>query len=257
MKIITVLTDFGYQDPYVGIMKGVMLNINPDLNIVDISHNVPSFSIRHAAFSVFSYYKYFPEDTIHLIVVDPGVGSKRKAIGARIDNRYFILPDNGIITYIWYYGKEKEAYVIENEKYFLKPVSNTFHGRDIFSPAASYLSRGIALKEFGPLLDKPILFSFYAPKKYDNRIEGEVIYTDKFGNVITNISREMLPTNKAFCVEIKNEKICKFVRFYGEAKEGERVSIVGSTGLLELSQNQESLKTSLNIRIGDKVKIVF
>ncbi len=256
MKIITILTDFGYQDPYVGIMKGVMLKISPQTALVDISHDVPSFGIRHAAFSLFSYYRYFPENSIHLIVVDPGVGSERKAIVAKIDHYYFVLPDNGIISYVWHAGKEKIAYVLENKKYFLTPVSHTFHGRDIFSPVAAYIARDIPLKEFGPLLEKPDLFPFLHPKRGKDGLEGEVIYTDKFGNIVTDIEKKDILSFKRFYIKVRGVRIDKLVKYYGETKRGERFGIFGSTGFLELSENQGNLSRSLNVSIGDKVDII-
>ncbi len=257
MSIITLLTDFGYQDPYVGIMKGVVSTINPDAIILDIAHDVPSFSVRHAAFSLFSYYKYYPKNTVHLVVVDPGVGSNRKAIAAKIDGNYYVLPDNGIITYIWKEGEAKEAYSLENKKYFLLPLSNTFHGRDIFSPVAAYISKGIDIKEFGPKIEKPVLFSIRSAEKRGNKITGEIIYTDKFGNAVANIPRELFDGESAFYVNIKKQKIYNFAHFYGEYKIKEKFSIFGSTEYLELSMNQGSIVDELKIKIGDPIEVVF
>lgn len=257
--IITVLTDFGYMDPYVGIMKGVMAKINPKAKIIDISHDVPSFSIKHAAFSLFSYYRYFPDHTVHLVVVDPGVGSKRKAIVTKIDKRYFVLPDNGVISYVWENekGKDKKVFNIENEKYFLHPVSNTFHGRDIFAPIAAHISRNIGIEEFGKELEDPVLFPFPKPYIKDNILHGEVIYIDKFGTVVTNIKRDLLDGKELFCAEIKTHRICNFANYYGEYKEREEFMIFGSSNFLELSINRGSFSKKLKVNIGDEVKVIF
>ncbi len=258
MSTITILTDFGYQDPYVGVMKGVILSIFPGANIVDISHDIPSFSIKHAAFSLFSYYKYFPENTVHLIVVDPGVGSLRKAIVVEAGNRYFVLPDNGIITYVWNHEEKKRAYILENDKYFLKPVSNTFHGRDIFSPVSAYLSKGVDIENFGPSLDLPVLLPPLTLKREKGCISGEIIYIDKFGNAVTNIEKDLIPKESPnLCIKIKDVCIQRILQYYGEAAKGERFGIFGSTNFLELSENQGKLSGSINLKIGDRVQVIF
>ncbi len=257
MKMVTILTDFGYQDPYVGVMKGVISNIDPEIKIVDISHDIPSFGIKHAAFSLFSYYKYFPLGTVHLIVVDPGVGSERRAIALKIDGMYFVLPDNGIISYVWERGRDKKAYTLENQDYFLKPISNTFHGRDIFSPVAAYLAKGINIESVGSFLSTPVLFPFPMPKRKGHILYGEVIYTDKFGNVVTNIKKEDLSPGSSFTINLNYTYIKRIVKYYGEAEKGERFGIFGSTGFLELSENQGRLSDSLGAKIGDKIEVIF
>ncbi len=256
MSTITVLTDFGYQDPYVGIMKGVIINIFPGVKILDISHDIPSFSIKHTAFSLFSYYKYFPKGTIHLVVVDPGVGSLRKAIVVEAGDRYFVLPDNGIITYVWNHEEKKKAYILENEKYFLKPISNTFHGRDIFSPVAAYIAKGVNIEEFGSSLDTPLLLPPLTLKKEKSYILGEIIYIDKFGNAVTNIEKSLISRNIS-CIRVKDLCIKRILRYYGEAEKGEKFGLFGSTNFLELSENQGKLSDSMNLEIGDKVQIIF
>ncbi len=256
MSTITILTDFGNQDPYVGIMKGVILNIFPSINLVDISHDIPSFSIKHAAFSLFSYYRYFPEGAVHLVVVDPGVGSFRKAIVVEAGNRYFVLPDNGIITYVWNHEEKKKAYILENEKYFLKPISNTFHGRDIFSPVAAYTAKGVNIEEFGSPLKAPFLLPPLTLKKEKSSILGEIIYIDKFGNAVTNIEKGLISKNVS-CIKVKDFCIKRILRYYGEAEKGEKFGIFGSMNFLELSENQEKLSDSMNLNIGDEVQVIF
>ena len=212
-SIITLLTDFGTKDFYVGVMKGVIYDINPSVLISDISHDIPTFGIKFAAFSLFTYWKYYPPDTIHLVVVDPGVGSERGAIVSKIDNHYFVLPDNGIISYIWKEGTNKQIYRIENEKFFHKPVSSTFHGRDIFAPVSAYLSKNVNITEFGEKIDNPILFDLPMPiiyKNYIDQTDGSLwlkVTTKPENNASVNINKRYWQVEKSADFKLPSLKI--------------------------------------------------
>ena len=194
MKTITLLTDFGTKDPYVGIMKGVILSTNPDVRIVDITHEVDPQDVREGAFLVEEYYRYFEKGTIHVAVVDPTVGSDRKPIVFSKDGYFFIGPDNGLFTLL--YDDNVRAYAIENRRYMLKEISATFHGRDIFAPAAAYLSSGVHLSMFGSVVQDPVRLPDLLPTVKENVLHGEVVRFDRFGNAITNILGNHCP---GFC----------------------------------------------------------
>lgn len=190
MKIIALLTDFGYKDNFVGIMKGVILGINPQVNLVDISHGVKPQSIFEAYFLLKNSYKFFPKGTIFVAVVDPGVGSKRKSILIETNDYFFIGPDNGIFSFLESH-EIKNIVHLTNKEYFLKPVSSTFHGRDIFAPAAGFLSKGVSPEELGTLIKSIKRVEIPKPRIEKDKLVGEIIYIDGFGNLISNISREV------------------------------------------------------------------
>ena len=193
-KIITLLTDFGTRDGFVAAMKGVILNINPKIQIVDISHEVPPQDINCANFILYSYYRYFPKGTIHLCVIDPGVGTKRQILCVRTENYYFLAPDNGLLSLVLNEEKVRKIVSLSNRKYFLKPISATFHGRDIFASAAAHLSCGLKMEKLGERVSNLYLLKEAIPtiSKRGTSLEGEIIHIDRFGNLVTNI------TNKVF-----------------------------------------------------------
>ncbi len=194
LHIVTLLTDFGLKDHFVSAMKGVMLGLNPDLHFVDITHLIHPQDVRSAAFVLGQAYPYFPANTVHLAVVDPGVGSARKAIAVSAGGQYFVAPDNGILTYVLEREADALAYEITADHYFRKPVSTTFHGRDIFAPVAAWITRNISLFQFGPQLENPVRLSFPQVKKVrDNLIQAAILSVDHFGNLITNLKPEDLP----------------------------------------------------------------
>lgn len=249
-RIVTLTTDFGIEDHYVGVMKGVILSINSEVNVVDITHNVDSHSIVPAAFIIKNSYKYFPKNTIHVVVIDPGVGSDRKAILVCFNNHFFIGPDNGVFSLIFQSTSNCEVYQLENEKYFLENISSTFHGRDIFSPAAAYLSKEVAPNDFGKKLTNPHTIELNEYTLEDTEIRGEVIYTDKFGNLVTNIPSNIV--NKDSEITIGDKKIQGVSNYYSQVKAGKLLAIAGSSGYLEISINQGNAgdmfdKSKLNI----------
>ena len=192
-RIITLTTDFGTSDAYVGIMKGVILSINPNARVVDVTHAIPPQDIYEAAFSIYAAHSYFPKGTIHIIVVDPGVGSDRQAIVCQTESAFFVCPDNGVLSYLLQSVENEEkqpvdAVAIQNSAYYLSEVSNTFHGRDIFAPVAAHLSLGVPLDDIGPPAQTLVQLPIQVPELSGNTLTGQIVKIDRFGNAITNIS---------------------------------------------------------------------
>ena len=276
--IITLTTDFGTSDVYVGLMKGVILNINPNVQIVDITHAIPPQNIHEAAFTIQAAYRYFPKGTIHVIVVDPGVGSERQAIVCQTDRAFFVCPNNGVLSYLLQDIEAEgicapEAVVIENPDYLLPQVSNTFHGRDIFAPAAAHLSLGIPLAQIGIPTHNLIRFPAPAICISEDILTGQIINVDSFGNLITNISENALA---AFLLSSKSNKntvgqldkcamsakfeimagytsLKKLNISYAESEAGEPLAIIGSFGALEIAVNMGNAQTQLGLKKGDTV----
>ncbi|MFH1578451.1 MAG: SAM-dependent chlorinase/fluorinase [Candidatus Omnitrophota bacterium] len=242
---ITLLTDFGLSDNFAGVVKGVIYAINPKVKIIDICHNIRPGDIFQAAFLLKSSYQYFPPGTIHLVVVDPGVGSKRRIIIAKTKRYYFIGPDNGVLSLALGTGDQVSNIVcLDNQNFFLKPVSHTFHGRDIFAPVAAYLSRGIDLVKFGRPQKKYREINFPQPRiisqagKNRKALEGEIIYIDRFGNLITNISREAFEifiAKKKFRISLGKKAINRISKNYLATGKNKPLAIFGSYGNLEIS----------------------
>lgn len=258
-KVITLLTDFGERDPYVASMKGVILGINPEAKIVDITHQIPPQDILEAAYTLFTSYRYFPKGTIHIIVVDPGVGSRRRIIALKTENYIFIAPDNGVLSLILKKKKIKEIIEITNEKYFLKPVSDTFHGRDIFSPVAAYLSRGTPLRNLGKKIKKIKELKIATPEIKKGKLIGRIIHIDRFGNLVTNVDREILSKlkikNEKAKIEIGKRKIAGVKRSYVSVGKGELLALFGSSGFLEVSVNLGNASKVLGVKRGEKIEV--
>ena len=257
-RIITLMTDFGTSDHYVGVMKGVMLNINPQAQIVDITHTIPAQDVHGAAFLIDSAYRYFPTGTIHVIVVDPGVGSERRAIVCQTETAYFVCPDNGILTHILHNEKPVHTVAVENSTYFLPQVSNTFHGRDIFAPVAAHLSRGVSIGKLGSLIKQPVQLPIPKPQVTDKAIIGQVIWIDSFGNLVTNISHEILESLEGrdnVVIRAGGAEIDCLNRSYAESAVGEVLAIVGSFNRLEISINQGNAAQVLGLNRGDTITI--
>jgi len=257
-RVITLMTDFGTSDHYVGVMKGVILNINPQVEIVDITHTIPPQDIHGAAFLIDSAYRYFPTGTIHVIVVDPGVGSDRRAIVCRTETAYFICPDNGILTHILHGEEQVRTITVENSAYFLPQVSNTFHGRDIFAPVAAHLSRGVPIGKMGSPVAHPIQLPVPKPQLTDKTVIGQVIWIDSFGNLVTNISHEILESlegRDSVAIRAGSVEIDCLNRSYTESAVGEALAIVGSFNRLEISINQGNAAQALGLKRGDTITI--
>ncbi|MEA2089488.1 MAG: SAM-dependent chlorinase/fluorinase, partial [Thermoproteota archaeon] len=259
--IITLLSDFGLKDPYVAEMKAVILSICPEAHIVDISHEIEKFNVRMGAFVLASASPYFPKDAVHMAVVDPGVGTKRRSIIVETTRDCFVGPDNGLLTLAAYRHGIHHIYTITNPKYMLPQVSKTFHGRDIFAPAAAYLAKGCAPSEFGPEIRDYIFPKFAKPYEKENKLQGEVLHVDGFGNIITNISRKDLENKKIhegekLQVNLKRRSLTlKFCSAYGEEKPKKPLAVIGSSGFMEISVNQGNAAEFFKIRVGDNVSI--
>ena len=258
VRVITLMTDFGTSDHYVGVMKGVILNINPQVQIVDVTHAIPPQDVSGAAFLIDSAYRYFPTGTIHVIVVDPGVGSERRAIVCQTETAYFVCPDNGILTHILRDEERIHTVAVENSAYFLSQVSNTFHGRDIFAPVAAHLSRGVPIDKLGSPVAQPVQLPIPKPQLTDKAIIGQVIWIDSFGNLVTNISHEILQVLEGrdnVVIHAGSAEIDHLNRSYTESAVGEALAIVGSFNRLEISINQGNAAQVLGLKRGDTITI--
>jgi S-adenosyl-L-methionine hydrolase (adenosine-forming) len=266
-NIITLTTDFGLSDAYVASVKGVILNINPQAVIVDICNTVKPQNIGEAAFILGTAHKYFPEGTIHLAVVDPGVGTKRRAVVLKTPAGSFVAPDNGLLSYIFDDFKARPlaagtvktnhnlaAFSITNSKFWRKPVSSTFHGRDIFGPVAAYLSLGTPAGEFGrPLKTLKVLPSARPKPTSGGHLIGSVIHIDNFGNLVANIKKSDLPHGKTISISIAGKQIRGLSYTYAEAED--LLALIGSTGYVEVSLKNGSAAGFLGVGTGDKVNI--
>ena len=245
MTAITLLTDFGTADYFVGAMKGVILSINPEAVIADITHEIPAQDVAAGAFQLLAAYATFPTGTIHVAVVDPGVGSERRPIVVNAGGYFFVGPDNGIFTYVYEREPAFEVTHVTETRYFRHPVSTTFHGRDIFAPVAAALSTRIDLSSLGTRISDPIRLSTLTGP--------QVIHIDHFGNLITNITRDQFHGRK---LAINGQVISSFRKFFGAAPGDEPFGIWGSAGLLEIAVNGGSAAESLGVKRGDEVQIL-
>ena len=257
--LITLTTDFGLSDYYVGAMKGVMLSICPRARIVDISHGVTAYEIAEAAFLLAQSYRCFPSGTVHLVVVDPGVGTSRRPILAQAAGQSFIAPDNGVLSMI--YAREKhKVRVISEPRYFLQPVSNTFHGRDIFAPAAAHLAAGVAPARFGKLIVDYLRMDFDKPVRTAKRAwTGAILKVDRFGNMVTNFSVTDFPdlARRSFEMAVGTRRIRVLARHYEECGPGEPFLIVGSAGYYEISVGQNSAAELLGCAAGSPLELTL
>ncbi|MGI8467274.1 MAG: SAM hydrolase/SAM-dependent halogenase family protein [Pyrinomonadaceae bacterium] len=253
--IITLLTDFGTRDYFVGAMKGVILSVNENASIVDITHEIAPQNIRAAAFTLKNYYKNFLQGTIHVCVVDPGVGSNRRAILVETEDYCFVAPDNGLLSFVLAEQENFRAFELNNTEFFHYPVSQTFHGRDIFAPVAAHLSNGVLPEELGTEIDDLATFEISVPRAVgETKIEVEIIHIDHFGNLVTNLKAEDLP--EKFYLEAGENRIERHQRFFTEAEKSEIFSITGSAGFLEIAAFQDSAEKLLNAKTGEKVYLI-
>lgn len=253
--VITLLTDFGVQDGYVASMKGVILEICPNARLIDISHVIAPQDVRSASFVLFTCYEYFPRGTIHLAVVDPGVGTERAAIAVRTNSFFFVGPDNGIFSFVLKNETAWEARKLENERFRKTPVSDTFHGRDIFAPAAAHIARGARFEAFGPPYE-PILAGWSEPYVSKEEIRGEVIHIDRFGNSITNVTLKTLESRgpaRDWSVHAGKTVIRSVELTYAKAGKGEALALSGSNGFIEIAINQGSAAAELGLHRGTEV----
>ena len=264
--IVTLTTDFGLRDPFVGIMKGVILSLNPEVELVDLSHQISAQGILDGAVTLLESYRFFPPGTIHLVVVDPGVGTERRPILARTLKYTFVAPDNGVLSLVVEREEAVEVRHITADQYFLKPVSNTFHGRDVLAPIAAWLSRGIEPDKFGAAITDYVRAAPGQPQRPQrtatNEVRGAVLKIDHFGNLITNLApedvREMFQESPPpFRIVVNGHETTRLASAYGQGGPVEVVAIPGSAGFLELAVNLGSAAESLGAGPGTDVLVVF
>ncbi|RLI39129.1 hypothetical protein DRO60_02075 [Candidatus Bathyarchaeota archaeon] len=259
--VITLTTDFGTRDPYVASMKGVLLSLCPGAVIIDIAHDIPKFDVRAGALVLAQASPWFPEGTVHVGVVDPGVGTERRAIVVETRRFFFVGPDNGLLMLAAKRDGIKAVYAVENEEFFLPRVSRTFHGRDVFAPVAARLASGMKASEVGPEVSDYMVPSFAEPRVEGDVASGEVMYVDGFGNVITNIPEEFLEAlgvsdGSKLAVKVGGRELeLRLCSAYGEVAPGELLAIVDSWGMLELAVNLGSAASVLHVKPGDEVKV--
>jgi len=273
--VITLTTDFGYDDPYVAAVKGAILNINPQATLVDVSHTIRPQDILQAAFILNGAYRYFPKQTIHVAIVDPGVGSERRGVILKAPSAIFVAPDNGILSYIIddlfsidgssvteethglteiVFKKGLEAAAITDPRFWRHPVSPTFHGRDIFAPVAAGLSLGISPYEFGEKINSLHVIPIVKPSlDPDGNVVAQVLHIDRFGNLITNIRSNSLP-GKNITIEVGGRRVQGMSDYYAQ---GEGImAVAGSSGYLEISLRDGSACDFLGVEVGDEVKAI-
>jgi hypothetical protein len=254
-RIVTLLTDFGTRDPFVGVMKGVILGICPDVRLVDLTHDVAPQDVLEAALVLESSARFFPGGTVHLAVVDPGVGSRRRALAISAAGQRFVGPDNGLFSAAlgepgWM------AVSLENPEYRLAEVSQTFHGRDIFAPAAAHLASGIALERFGPPVTDPMRLRFPDCRLENGVWIGEVIGADRFGNLVTSVTARRLGAPGAgWVVELDGRILGRLVSCYADGSEGEPTAIIGSSGRVEIFVRNANAQAVLGARRGTPVRV--
>lgn len=271
-KVLAFTTDFGSTDSYVAAMKGVALGIAPDLTLVDVTHEVPRHDIRHGAFLLGGVYRYFPPETVHVAVVDPGVGTSRKAVALVTPAGVFCVPDNGLLSYVLNdhltedqagleaaeFGEPVaipipdgcSAYELSNPAYRLEPVSDTFHGRDIFTPAAAHIASGLEPERLGEPLRELTILNLFTIERHGHAVEGRIIHVDRFGNVVTNIPADQLPQGD-IVVEVADTKIHGLSSTFADAAG--LLALIGSHGYLEIAENLGSAALRLGLGVGDAV----
>jgi len=262
-RTITLMSDFGLKDPFVAQMKGVIYSINDEVNIVDISHDIPAHLIREAAVTIGMSYSFFPQLTVHVCVVDPGVGSDRRPVIVAADNHYFVGPDNGIFSVILQNNRDAEVIHVTADHYFTKKESTTFHGRDIFAPVAAWLAKGVPITNFGePVRDFAMLNLPLPQRPTKNSLEGEIVYIDGFGNAITNISMADFGNVSRLEIMTKARVLCKGKQvplkpFYADVSDRGLYAIFNSNDLLELFVYRGSAAGEHDLHIGDSVGVII
>jgi S-adenosylmethionine hydrolase len=270
--IVALLTDFGLQDNYVGVMKAVMSRIAPNVQFIDITHQIQPQNVRQAALTLLNSYRYFALNTVFLVVVDPGVGGSRKCIAAEADGYHFVAPDNGVLSFVLEELGNASIVELQNPAYRLANVSNTFHGRDVFAPAAAHLAAGVPLGELGPRVERIAQQMKPQLRIETGQISGQVIHIDRFGNIITSIGQLswneqglllqprfnrgpaaiMLPTAQ-ISVTVKDTMLSGIRRSYSEVAKGQLLALVDSSGFLEIACNQGNAAALLGVSGGENV----
>ena len=257
MNVITLTTDYGINDWFVGTLRGVMARINPQAQVIDITHHIAGGDIRAGAFALMAAFRYFPYHSVHLAVVDPGVGGSRAAIVVRTSEHFFVGPDNGVLSWALRQEKIQAIHRLEDEKFFLQPVSQTFHGRDVFAPVAAHLSNGIAPERFGPGQESLIRLPWPEARRNRREAQGEILYIDRFGNAITNLQEELLAgfERKRCRIIVRGKPVAAVHSHYGAAPTGKPAAVVSSSGFLELAVNGGSAARKFRLKVGDPILV--
>ena len=262
-RLVTLTTDFGTNDHFVGTVKGVILNINPEAQIVDICNSVQSFDVLDGALTISQAAPYFPSGTLHVVIVDPGVGTQRRPILVTNEKQVFLAPDNGVLSLVYERSERLSVRHVTAEHYFLEPVSQTFHGRDVFAACAGWLSKGVEVSKFGEEITDYTRFAAPKPKPISERsYKGVVLKTDKFGNLITNITPKDIPqlfepTPPPFRIVVGKAEVTKMKTAYAQATPGEVFGILGSMGYLEISANRAAANRLAGADKGTDVAVVL
>lgn len=259
--LITLTTDFGEADYYVPAMKGVIYSINPSVEIIDLTHMIPPHDIYTAAFTLLCCYRDFPKNTLHVVVVDPGVGSSRRPIMVMTDDYSFIGPDNGVFSYIYQREHVNRIVHFTAQHYFRSPVSNTFHGRDIFAPCAAYVAKLVDWRKMGEEITDPVRFNVPTPAVVsDKQVRGHIIHVDRFGNIITNITSAELPEEKARSgarIRVGKHEASRVLTHFAEANRDELFAYFGSAGFLELAVSRQQAARLVEARRGMDVEVIL
>jgi S-adenosyl-L-methionine hydrolase (adenosine-forming) len=261
--IITLTTDFGLNDHFIGTMKGVILNIVPEAEVVDINHAVQAFDVLDGALTIAQSYSYFPVGTVHVVVVDPGVGTARRPILVSTERYRFVAPDNGVLSLVYNREERLKVYHITMQHYFLQPVSNTFHARDIFAPVAAWAAKGVEIDKFGDMISDFVRFNAPKPKSVDEQtIRGVILKVDRFGNLITNITPQDIPAlfsqePPAFKILIGQREVTELHSNYAEGAPNEVFGILGSMGYLEIAANRAAAAQLVGVGKGTEVNVVI
>ena len=262
-RMVTFTTDFGLTDHYVGTMKGVIYSINPDARIVDICNSVQSYDVLDGAITIAQAYHYFPSETVNLVVVDPGVGSSRRPLLVTTDRHFFLAPDNGVLSFVFEREERISVRHITSEHFFLQPVSQTFHGRDVFAAVAAWMSKGVEAAKFGDEITDFVRFAAPRPKPIgDHAFKGLVLKVDKFGNLVTNIRELDVPQlfqdpTPSFRLVVGKGEITKLKTAYAQGTPGEVFAIVGSMGYLEVATNRGVAARTVGADKGSEVGLVL
>jgi S-adenosylmethionine hydrolase len=260
LPFITITTDFGTKDGFVGTMRGVIWKICPDAQIADITNEIAPQNVQEGAIALWRAYPFFPNGTVHLAVVDPGVGTQRRPIAAKLGSHYFVAPDNGLLTPIIEDAEQKGLPVkfvhLTNQTFWLQDVSHTFHGRDIFAPVAAYLAKGAQLSELGPAITDVIRSPLPKPEKTAAGWKAQIAVIDIFGNLTTNLPASAVEGNSQLTFRLKGVEVKGLIASYGQRKPGDLVALVDSEGYIEIAVVNGSGAKKLNAQVGDSVEVI-
>jgi hypothetical protein len=260
-RIITLTTDFGQSDYDTGVLSGVIWRIAPEARVIDLSHEIPRHAVLQAALMLGRCTPYFPVGTIHIAVVDPGVGTGRRGLAARLGDQWFVGPDNGLLTRMWQraqaMGLPIEIVHLTNPRYWLEDISAIFHGRDIFAPVAAHLAAGVSLSDLGPPVTDPVLIHIPQPERTTTGWRGTILHVDAFGNLSTNLERRHFSSSPSVEIRLAEARIRGLVRTFGDGRPGELVALFDSSGMLSICVVNGNAATRLGVVIGDPLEARF